>query len=161
MVTWSLVTICPRYTYVLTSSIFASFIFRCIAFADLEIFNVVRWWAIPLHLPVLLSQFVCTCWQLVGFLTFVSASYWNGSFMNHLRSCVTPRVKIAWCKRCKSSQDVNLEFSPAMLQLTSIYPMQTIGVQFLRVFVAANTLFFALREVNLTITFFMLLWISK
>ena len=92
--------------------------------ADLRIFNVVCWCAIPLHLPALLSQLFGTCWQLVGFLTFVSASYWNGSFMNHLRSCVNPRVKIVWwngCKCCESILDFDLEFSPIMLQLTCIY----------------------------------------
>ena len=79
--------------------------------ADLGIFNVVCWCAIPLHLPALLFQFFGTCWQLVAFLIFVSAGYWNGSFMNHLRSYVTPRVKIVlwnWCKRCKSILDFDL-----------------------------------------------------
>ena len=62
--------------------------------ADLGTFVVVRWCAIPLHLPAILSQLFGTCWQLVGILTFIFAGYWNGSFMNHLRSCDTPRAKI-------------------------------------------------------------------
>ena len=38
--------------------------------ANIGIFNVVSWCAIPLHLPALLSQLFCTCCQLVEFLTF-------------------------------------------------------------------------------------------
>ena len=62
--------------------------------------------------------------SLSGFSLFVSACYWNGSFMNHLRSCITSRFKIVWwnrCERCRSILDFDLEFSPMMLQLTCIY----------------------------------------
>ena len=92
--------------------------------ADLGIFNVVHLCTSPLHLPAILSQLFGSCWQLVGFLTFVPAGYWNDSLLNHLRSCVTPRVKLVWwnqCEHCKSILDFNLEFSPMMLQLTCIY----------------------------------------
>ena len=93
-------------------------------FTDLRIFNVVRWCAVPLHSPIPLSELLGTCWQLVGFLTFVSAGYWNGSFMNCLYSCVTLRVKIVWwnwCKCRKAILDFYLKFSPMMLWLTCIY----------------------------------------
>ena len=59
---------------------------------------------IPLYLPTPLSQLFDTCSsvdrQLVGCLTVVSAGYWNGSFMNHLCSCI-PSVK------CGSSGGIN------------------------------------------------------
>ena len=44
--------------------------------------------------------------------------------MNHLRSCVTPGVKIVWwnrCKRYKPILDFDLELSPMMLQIIRIY----------------------------------------
>ena len=72
----------------------SSFIFRRIAL------HILEYSMLSVGVPFL---FIClrfslslfgTCWQLTGFVTFVSASYWNGSFMNHLCSYITPRVKI-------------------------------------------------------------------
>ena len=83
-------------------------------------------WSFPklLLLSCLFQTFAFLYVFDVGFLTFVPAGYWNGSFMNHLRSCVIPRAKIVWwnrCERSKSILDFDFEFSPTILQLTCIY----------------------------------------
>ena len=41
---------------------------------------------------VSLSELFSTCWQIVWFLTFVSADCWNSRFINRFRSCITPEL---------------------------------------------------------------------